>query len=296
MFIFMMYILSGLFLVTGLYNLADYVLVFPSGNTKNAFRYLRGRKDIKKKLYESVIQPFARWIERFLNMSAYKRRRLVSELDQLDIKKTPEQFVSENLSRSILLALIGIIFVPMGIPIVSALVWVLAVVLYSKESQKIRKQIEVVRRQIESELPRMVETLNYTMEDNNDLIRFFERYRKVSGKAMGRALDRLLLDMKTGNAEQALREFDSRLNIPQVSAFVSALLSVSYGVDQRTVLIVMEKDLRGRQRELMRREIDKRPGKVKLASIILTLMMILLMMAPLVVMIVQTFQGAGFVG
>lgn len=294
--IYTLLIAASILLVIGLYNVAGYVIVLPSGNTKSYMRFLFGKKSFKAKLREVFIHPMARGLESVIALNDYKKKRMEIEMQRIDLDKTPEQFISECLAGPLLLGAMSLVFIPMGIPLITILLIVLAVVVFSKSSQTVRKQIDKLNREIEMELPRMVETLNYSLEDNNDLLKFFERYRRVAGPAMARALDRLLINLKTGNAEQALRDFDKSLGIPQVSAFVSTLLGVTYGIDQRTVLIVMEKDLRTRQRELMQREIDKRPGKIRLASVILTLMMVLLMMAPLVVMIIDEFQTSGLAG
>ena len=93
------------------------------------------------------------------------------------------------------------------------------------------------------------ETLIYTLQDNRDLLAFFEKYRKVAGKALGTELDRLILNMKTGNPEAALRGMDARLGLPSFAALCSVLCGVHQGVDQRTSLLVLEQDMRTKERE-----------------------------------------------
>jgi hypothetical protein len=237
--------------------------------------------------------PLAKLLAKLVRMSEYKKRRLRSELDRVGIEKEPEAFLSENMSRSIWAGVIGLVFIPAGMPFISIMLVIYAIMLYQKKNNSLRSKIAKMNRDIETELPRMVETLNFTLGDNNDLLKFFERYRRVAGESMGKALDRLILDMKTGNAEDALRAFDKTLVIPQISTLVSTLLGITHGIDQRTTLIVLEKDFRSRQRELLRREIDKRPRKVRTASVILTFSMVILMMVPLFVMIFQTLGEAG---
>jgi hypothetical protein len=160
--------------------------------------------------------------------------------------------------------------------------------------QSIRKKVEAQNREIEAELPRLVETLNYTLQDNRDLVAFFEKYRKVSGKALGTELDRLIVDMKTGNQEVALRKMDARLGLPSFAALCAILCGVYQGVDQRTSLLVLEQDLRTKERENLRRLMEKRPGRIKAASFILTIFMILMFMVPLILLIINSLQNVGF--
>ena len=295
MLIFLLLVCGALLVIIGLYKIADFILVFPSKKTKVAFRQLFDKKDFKQRMNDTLLKPIACLISKALHISEYKKRQMIRELDRVGMNQTPEEFIAENITRSIMVAVLGLLFVPMGMSVLSIMMIILAVMLYQKNSRSIKNKIAEINKEIESELPRLVETLNYTLSDNNDLIIFFERYRRVAGKAMSDALDRLILNMKTGNLNDALRDFDKSISLPHVSTLVATLLGITYGIDQRTTLIVMEKDFRSHQRELLRREIDKRPRKIKLASIILTISMIALMMIPLVIMIIQSFGETGLI-
>ncbi len=285
----------ALVLAVGAYNITDYILVLPSGSTKKAVRYAFGEKSFMERLKEMTIVPLSRQIEKIVNLSAYKKRRMQNDFERLGMDITPESYIASNIAQAILIALSGLIFMLFGLGFVSVLMVILGVMTYFQSSKKIRVEIEKLNKEIEAELPRMVETLNLTQTEDKDLIKFFEQYLKVAGPAMKKILERLVIDMKTGNIEQALRDFDARIQVPHLSAFVSTLLGVTHGIDQRTVLIIMEKDLRARQREALRRTADKRPGKVRIASIALVFAMIILMMIPLIIVLVEEFGSIGLV-
>jgi len=153
--------------------------------------------------------------------------------------------------------------------------------------------VEAQNREIEAELPRLVETMNYTLQDNRDMLAFFEKYRRVAGKALGIELDRLITDMRIGNQETALRRMEARLNLPSFSALCAVLCGVYQGVDQRTSLLVLEQDMRTKERETLRRLMEKRPGRIKAASLILTVLMILMFMVPLVLLIIGNLAAVG---
>jgi hypothetical protein len=171
---------------------------------------------------------------------------------------------------------------------------VTGVLAYFRTTQDLHLRVAKVNRQIARELPRLVESLNYSLVENRDLVTFFEKYRRVAGSALGRELDKLILDMKTGNHELALRRFDARIALPQLAALVSILCGVYQGVDQRTSLLILEQDIRTTEREMLRREMEKRPGRIKVASFILTILMILMFMVPLVLLIIKNLQSVGF--
>jgi ABC-type Fe3+ transport system permease subunit len=87
---------------------------------------------------------------------------------------------------------------------------------------------------------------------------------------------------------------DARLGLPSFSALCAILCGVHQGVDQRTSLLVLEQDMRTKEREALRRLMEKRPGRIKAASFILTLLLIFLFMVPLVILIIRSLQAVGF--
>ena len=194
-------------------------------------------------------------------MSEYRKRQLAVDLGRLGITDSPELYTARAIAKTVLFIAAGLIFIPAGFPLLAVLSAIAGILIYIKDRQDFTKKLHRLNRQIESELPRLVETLNYSLPANRDIILFFEKYRHVAGKAMERELNRLLLDMKTGNPEAALREWDARLGIPSLSAFVGILCSSYQGIDQRTNLLVLEQDIRARERENLRREVQKRPGQ-----------------------------------
>jgi len=100
--------------------------------------------------------------------------------------------------------------------------------------------------------------------------------------------------MKTGNQEVALRSMDARLGLPSFTALSTVLCGVHQGVDQQTSLLVLEQDMRTKEREALRRLMEKRPGRIKAASFILTMLLIFLFMVPLVILIINNLQAVGF--
>ena len=276
----------------GLYRIAQ-AFFLPSGKAVDAIKNIHGKKNMTERLQNALL-PLAKLLSRLFPMSEYRQKRLEADFSRLNIRQTPQQYVGEVLAKALLLALIGLLFIPLGIPWLSLLTVVAAVLAYFKGMQAIRKKVEALNREIEVELPRMVETLNYSLQDNRDLLSFFEQYRKVSGKALGTELDRLIVNMKTGNQEAALRSMDARLSLPSFAALCAILCGVHQGINQRTSLLVLEQDMRTKEREALRRDMEKRPGRIKAASFILTILMIFMFMVPLILLIINNLQAVGF--
>jgi len=284
--------LSGLLLGCGLYRIAQTALNLPSGKTVEAINNIHGKRDMANRLQDMLL-PLARLFSKLFPMSEYRQKRLQADFSRLNITQTPQDFVGAVMAKSLLLALIGLLFVPLGIPWLSLITAIAALLAYFQSMQTVRKKMEAQNRAIESELPRFVETLNYTLQDNRDMLTFIEKYRRVAGKALGAELDRLIVDMKTGNEETALHRMDARLGLPSFASLCAVLCGVHQGVDQRLSLLMLEQDMRTKEREALRRSMEKRPGRIKVASFVLTILMIFMFMVPLILLIIDNLQAVG---
>jgi len=277
----------------GLYRVLQVALPLPSGKTAQALRWPMDRCPFAERVEDSLL-PLARLLARLFPMSSYRKQRLEADFSRLRMKQSPQDYVSSALAKSLLLALLGLAFIPIGAPWLSFLMALAALLAYFQLMQTIRKRMDAQIREIEGELPRLVETLGYTLQDNRDLLAFFQKYRHVAGKALAPELDRLIVDMQTGNQEEALQRIDARLGLPTFSALCAILCGVHQGVDQRLSLLVLEQDMRAKERELLRRSMEKRPGRIKAASFLLTILLIFLFMIPLALLIIHSLQAVGF--
>lgn len=288
-----LYALSGSLFAFGLYRLVQALFGLPISRCVKAVRNIHGKRKWIDRL-QVVLLPIARLISRMLPLSEYKVKRINADLARLRISQSPWEFVGTAMAKALLLTLIGLFFIPLGMPWLALLTAVAALLSYFQNMQTVRKRVEALNREIEGELPRLVETLNYTLQDNRDLLTFFEKYRRVAGKALDPELDRLIVDMKTGNQEAALRRMDARLGLPSFAALCAVLCGVHQGVDQHVSLLVLEQDLRTKEREMLRRTMANRPLRIKAASFILTALMILMLLVPLALLIIHNIQSVGF--
>ncbi len=290
---FLLQIAFILLVSIGLYNLTSVILYFPDKKTRGLIRYPHGKPDFDEQIVKTL-RPVTGLISKLMPLSEYKRAHYEADFARLGIEIPPQEYMSAQLAKSLFLALLGLIFIPIGIPWLSVMVCIIAILAYFQSSSKIGKQIEKLNRAIDSELPRMVGTMECTLDTNRDLIGFFSRYRRVAGKVMGKELDVLLTDLQTGNQEMALRRMEGRIQSSNLSSLIMVLLGVDQGTDQKTSLAVLSRDIRTKERELTRRRLEKRPGRIKAACLILTIEMIMMFMVPMIMMIIDTLVGVGF--
>ena len=284
--------LAAVLFTVGIYLIAAHLMRLPSRKTARAISGIQGKPSLTERL-QRVLRPLATLLARLFPMSAYREKRLRADFERLDMAQTPKEYAASELAKALLLGLLGLIFIPFGLPWFALLAGMMGLISYFRAMQSIRKRVQQLDREIEAEMPRLVETLNLSFQENRDLISVFERYRLVAGRMLARELDRLILDLRTGNQERALKEMGARLNIPSFTALAAALCGVHKGIDQRTSLLVLEQDLRTSERERLRREMDSGGKRVKTASFILTILMICLFMVPIILLILHNLTAAG---
>jgi len=279
-------------LAAGLFFLTSHILRLPSRKSAKAIAGIHGKPGMTEKL-QKAIHPLAALLACVFPMGGYRAKRMLADFERLGMTLTPKEYAASELAKALLLGLTGLIFIPRGLPWLTLLTGMLGLFSYFRSMQSIRKRVQQLDREIEAEMPRLVETLNLSFQENRDLIGVFEKYRLVSGEALVTELDRLILNLKTGNQERALKEMESRLNLPSFSALTAALCGVHKGIDQRTSLLVLEQDLRTSERERLRREMETGEKRVKTASFILTILMIALFMIPIVLLILRNLTAVG---
>lgn len=275
-------IIVFILLYVTLFEVITFVIIVPSSKSKKILEKIKRQKDLTKKNFtDALAEPLAKIITPFIKIDNYKRNKLGRDLKRAGIPGTPEEYTAKALAQGIMVSSLSIVFFFLGIPIATLGTFFLGITIYFKEKQKVNDKLKKVNMQILNELPRFISTYNHSLEGTKDIIRIFEKYFKVAGQAFKYDLDRLITELKSGNAEDALRRFDERINISQLSTFVSGVIGTSKGIDQKTFFFMMEQNMKVLFRENMKREMAKRPGKIKKATIAVGICMFLIYIVPM---------------
>lgn len=277
----MYYILTVLLLAFGIYTLVGNFIDFPTKQTEKAMSAFRRKQGIGERFYTAVTYPLTKIISKFIHMENYQKRKLEKDLARAGINLSPAEYYAKAYVTAGLVILLSFIFIPLGLTVITMCVMLLGIMLFFKERQAAREKLKKINGKILDELPRFVRTYNNSLKSSKDILKFMERYRKIAGDDFKYDLDILITDLKTGNTEEALQRFDERVNIPQLSTFISGVIGTSKGIDQETFFYLMEQDMKILARENIKREIAKRPGKIKKATIAVGVMMFLLYLYPI---------------
>ena len=142
--------LTGLLLAWGAFLILKQLLLLPDLGTLQAIRQLSGQKRLFVAMTEQIVAFFARLLSRFLPLGNYRQKQLQAILDRLQIKQPAHQFTANVLAKSILLGCLGLVFIPLGTPILSLLTAVAAILAFFHSFQAIRLQVGKLISQSES--------------------------------------------------------------------------------------------------------------------------------------------------
>lgn len=228
------------------------------------------------------------WQNRYLNnilkivaplipLSAKANKTMQEQLARADIPYTPQEYYA----KAILSAIAGAFVSMMGRGMDSTLLVIggilTAIFLFFKNFDQVKDLLKDKFALIENEIPQFVRSIASSLNTTRDVVQAIEQYYKIASPAMRSELDILITEMKSSSVPQALMRFDQRLNNPEISRLCAALIEVERGIDAELTLSYLAADMTTMHRELIQRELDKRPGQMKRAilpgGIILVLMM-----------------------
>jgi len=284
-------------LTIGVYQILSASVAFPSGKSIrmiNRARRLRHKPlTLTEAFYKYVVDPIADWALPLVRMDEYKKKTLAKQLRKIGLELSPEKYVARCAVFSVLVALSSSLFWTLNMPLVAGGVTLLALLIYFKNLQEPAEKEKKVNREILRELPKLVSTFEHSLATSNDVTNLFEKYRIVAGPAFAYDLDVLIADLRLGNQEQALRAFDDRLNIPQVTDFVSALIGILHGTEQREYLKFIASEMRTLSRENIRREIERRPERIRPFIVLIVIGAMALFMTPILLSIMRNMNAFG---
>jgi tight adherence protein C len=180
-------------------------------------------------------------------------------------------FISNAIIKS---TLVGTLAIPVLFifPIISPLIITLAITIYFKETQGVQERIKEKRSRIEQELPTIVFNIEKTLTHSRDVLSILESYKRNAGPVMKNELSITIADMRSGNYELALTRFEARVGSSMLSDVTRGLVSILRGDETGMYWTSLSLKLADSQRQLLKREAMKVPGRIKRLSMVLLFM------------------------
>lgn len=244
------------------------VFRIPKYPVSKAIKSLGKRKNKQTSRLEIWLGDFSNFIASKLRLNEYKRLQLKADLESADMMLSPEQYVGNAIVKSVLVAVLAIPFLFFA-PLISLVMFIIAIAVYVGEYRKVGKIIREKRRKIEYELPRLVSSIDKTLIHSRDVLGILDSYREHAGEELRRELEITVADMRSGNYEVALTRLESRVGSSMMSDVTRGLISVIRG-DKTDVywgnLVLKFSDY---QRTLLKTEANKAPKRVRKLSMAL---------------------------
>lgn len=254
------------------------LLKIPKLNMKKNLKHIRAEKEATgTRLLNRIILPLARPLSRFIPIDPLKEARMASMLRRGGQELTPKEYYARAILCASFTLPLALLFLMMGAAKLAPLILILALIIYRHFMTDLKDQLKEKKKHIEMELPSFVRSILYRLADNRhdgsrmvvqaDLIQIFEDYLKVASPAFREDVAILVMEMKAKDIETALRGFNERLGIPDVSYLVNALIGLHRGEHQGEALSYLARDMDIKAKEAMKKKLDKLPRRVKIACI-----------------------------
>ena len=247
-------LIAIIFFGFAVYNLTCAFVDIPTKKTSQMMMLSRKQQGTKnEKLLDVYVTKIAGWIAPYLRLDRLKRNKVQRALDIAGLQLTPEVYTARAWVTA---GAVGLCAIPMAllIPLLVPILIGLAVALWF--------------------------STYYAAFD----------FVKKRRKDFGAELDQTIADMKTGNYENALIRFETRIGSPMLSDVIRGLIGVLRGDDQRMYFKMITFDMRQIEQNNLKKEAAKRPKKIQRYSM---MMLICIMIIYLVVLCTEVMSSLG---
>lgn len=272
------------------YHLSCAIVDVPTSKTSRMMMLSRKQQGIKnEKLLDVYATKVAGLAAPYLRLDKLKRNKLKRAITIAGMEVSPEVYTA----RAWVIAVgVGLCSIPMTfiMPLFVPILIGLAVALWFSTYYAAFDYVKKRRKLIEAEIPRFALTIGQNLENDRDVLKILTSYRRVAGKDFGAELDQTIADMKTGNYENALLHFETRIGSPMLSDVIRGLIGVLRGDDQRMYFKMICFDMRQIEQNNLKKEAAKRPKKIQRYSM---MMLICIMIIYLVVLCTEVLSSLG---
>ncbi len=202
-------------------------------------------------------------ISKFVYLDDSETLRLQRQLAKAEMADTPKEYTAKKYAAILLGAVLSALCLAVKFNLGVILAVLLTAFLLFKLRDEITDKIKVRDTEIAMEMPRFVRTICRNLQNDRDLVRVLSSYRKIAGEALRAELDILLAEMQSGNLENALSHFETRLGTPEAFRLCAALRDMSLGIDQTATLRYLADSMAVEAKENIRRELSLRPAKMR---------------------------------
>lgn len=283
-------LISIIFFAFAVYNLSTAFADIPTSRTSKMMMLAKKQRGTKnEQLLDVYLTKVAKLFAPYLRLDRLKRNKLQAALTIAGLELAPEVYTARawvTAGAVGLCALPMALLMPLFVPVLIGTAVALWFSTYYAAFDFVKKR----RKLIEAEIPRFALTIGQNLENDRDVLKILTSYRRVAGRDFAAELDQTIADMKTGNYENALLRFETRIGSPMLSDVVRGLVGVLRGDDQRMYFKMICFDMRQIEQNNLKKEAAKRPKKIQRYSM---MMLICIMIIYLVVLCTEVLSSLG---
>ena len=283
-------LISIIFFAFAVYNLSTAFADIPTSRTSKMMMLAKKQRGTKnEQLLDVYLTKVAKLFAPYLRLDRLKRNKLQAALTIAGLELTPEVYTARAWVTA---GAVGFCALPMAflMPFFVPVLIGTAVALWFSTYYAAFDFVKKRRKLIEAEIPRFALTIGQNLENDRDVLKILTSYRRVAGRDFAAELDQTIADMKTGNYENALLRFETRIGSPMLSDVVRGLVGVLRGDDQRMYFKMICFDMRQIEQNNLKKEAAKRPKKIQRYSM---MMLICIMIIYLVVLCTEVLSSLG---
>lgn len=283
-------LISIIFFAFTVYNLSTAFADIPTSRTSKMMMLAKKQRGTKnEQLLDVYLTKVAKLFAPYLRLDRLKRNKLQAALTIAGLELTPEVYTARAWVTA---GAVGFCALPMTflMPLFVPVLIGTAVALWFSTYYAAFDFVKKRRKLIETEIPRFALTIGQNLENDRDVLKILTSYRRVAGRDFAAELDQTIADMKTGNYENALIRFETRIGSPMLSDVVRGLVGVLRGDDQRMYFKMICFDMRQIEQNNLKKEAAKRPKKIQRYSM---MMLICIMIIYLVVLCTEVLSSLG---
>lgn len=254
------------------------ILKIPKLNMKKNIKNLQTEKEkTGKRLLNRFIMPLVKPVSRLIRLDPLLEAKMTSVLQRGGLELTPREYYARAILCAFFTLPLTLLLFAIGASNIAPVVLIFSVVIYFHFMTDLKDAMKEKKRLIEIELPGFVRSILYKLDDVRDnsertivqvdLIQIFEDYLKVASDVFYYDVSVLVMEMKAKDIETALRNFNQRIGLTDVSFLVNALIGLYRGEHQGEALAYLARDMDVKAKEALRKKLNKLPGRIKVASI-----------------------------
>ena len=264
----MIYFLIFIAFASGLFIVSSEVLALPPIATAKGIKTaVKSKRSMLDLLLTVVVMPLVKVVSPFMIITEYKERRMSAKLRRAGIMLTPKEYMARSVVMAVLSAVVAYAMLILTVSSMSIVAVILGIVVYFHFQGEMNDKLKVKDKMIEAELPKFIRAIVQGLRTEKDIIKLLETYQTIAGDGLKYDIEVLIMDLKSGNFEEGMTEFEKRIGNSYVSRLAKALIAVSRGDDQSSMLNYLLSDMGLLAKEMMQRELNKRPGRVKILVI-----------------------------